>query len=116
MLAWPEGQFALFFTAFKRRKAVEFITQRKIAMQAGFLAGVWGNSNLDGDQNEGLREKMVVEMTEATEEQYEISVEKIYGYDRDAEIEAEMANDPFYAAIRVNYDEFKEREEGQDGG
>lgn len=108
----------MFYTAFRRRKAVEIMTQRKIAMSAGFLAGVWGNSNLDGEENTGLRERMVVEMTEAVEENFEKAVERIYGYDRDAELEAAMAEDPFYTAIKVNYDEFKDKKEEQetDGG
>lgn len=68
-------------------------------MQSAFIAGLWGNSNLDGEGTEGLRAKILSEMMENTETEFEQQVERLYGFDRDAEIERMMEKDPFFAAI-----------------
>lgn len=86
-----------------RRKAVEEATHRKIMSITAFQAGLWANTNLDADENRGMRDRMMSEYTENMEESFNIILAKIYGADSPDSIDEVDMDDPFFSAMKLPY-------------
>ncbi len=78
--------------AFIRRKTVEELTDRKIAM----IAALYANSNYDSSEGQDARAQMIG----AIEENYEETCIKIYG-STTPEVRKIAEDDPFFAAMQV---------------
>lgn len=85
-MEWPWQRFDAFFQAFARRKAVESLEARKLAM----LSGLHGNSNMSGDD--------LGKAVEQLEESFKTATNAIYGLVDEEEIDQ---SNPFFGQIKV---------------
>lgn len=84
-----------------RRKAVEELTLRKNMTIATMTAAFWANTNLDSKENEGVRGRMIDELTSNVEAKFAETLAMIYGAEDPNAIDEIDMNDPFYSAMQV---------------
>jgi len=85
------------YEAHVKREAVERLTDVKNAM----VAGLWANSNLDDGKN--TRQKMLQDI----EETFSSALHEIYT-GRTPEVDVDLKNDPFFAAMKIPGEEPQE--------
>lgn len=85
---WPASRFEAFYAAFARRKVADELSQRRSLE----IAALWGNPNLDTEDDPRLRQKIMQEV----DEQISRAIARLYG----AEVEDDEPDmdDPFWQA------------------
>lgn len=68
---------------------------------ATMSAAFWANTNLDSKENEGVRGRMIDELTSNVEEKFASTLAMIYGAKDPNAIDEIDMDDPFYSAIQV---------------
>lgn len=95
MFEWSKDLFDIFYLAFKRRKTVEDLNNRKIAMDTALHANSAFYKTQDGPRT---RDNMIKEYSEKVDE----IIISIYESRTPEEIAASEVEDPFMAAIDLN--------------
>lgn len=85
---WPASRFEAFYGAFARRKVAEELTLRRSLE----MAALWGNPNLDQENDPQLRHKFMREV----DEHMSRAIARLYGAEDDTEPDMD---DPFFAAM-----------------
>lgn len=91
-----------FNLAFARRKTVDVMEARKLAM----ISGLYANTNLDDDK--GTRSKIIGEL----EDQFAEAIANLY----DPQPEVELKGNPFFDAMNVPGSELSDEEIASYGG
>lgn len=81
------------YMAFVRREAVESAARTRDAM----ITGVWSNQSFDATEEDPNRRSNVLKEIES---QFADVIDIIYGV-KEPEKEADLKNDPFFAAMKV---------------
>lgn len=71
-------------------------------------AALYANTNLDTEENRGIRQRMIEELTGSMEEKWESTLALIYGAPDPNAIEEVDMDDPFFAAMRLPEDVMRE--------
>lgn len=89
LLAWPAERFEVFYEAFGKRKVIQSLERRKLAM----IGGMHGNSNLSGED--------LAKAVHAIEESFDDAIASVYGSFDDDEVEAALKDNPFFSAMKL---------------
>ncbi len=81
---------------------------------ATMSAALYANTNLDTEENRGIRQRMIEELTSNMENKWGSTLAMIYGAPDPNAIEEVDMNDPFYAAMRLPEDVMREHRAGQE--
>lgn len=95
-MTWTEAKFREFNSAFLKRKIVESMEARKLAM----ISGLYSNTNLDDDK--GTRTKIIKEL----EEQFSEAIAELY--EPSEKKPDPLEDNPFFAGL--NAEELTESE------
>lgn len=63
-------------------------------------ASLYANTNLDAEENKGLRGRMIDEINESMEDKFESTIALIYGAKDPNSMEVDM-EDPFFSAMKL---------------
>lgn len=90
-MGWPWLRFEKFYEAHLKRKIIDELTQRKIAM----VGALYSNPNYDGKENHDKRDQII----QRIEENFNDTVKKLYNKAYQVEEEKdELKDNPFFAA------------------
>lgn len=89
LLAWPATRFEAFYESFSRRKVVEQLEQRKLAM----ISGLHGNSNVSGES--------LGKAVQSIEESFNSALARIYGSTEDDDLDREIKENPFFTSMKL---------------
>ena len=95
-MGWPWLRFEKFYAAYLRRKVIEELAARKIAMSAALYA----NTNYDSEENRNKREQVLERM----EEQFNEICRRLYNYKEIQEEERKFKEDPFFKAMERGFE------------
>lgn len=92
---WEPAFFDVMYLAYKRRKTVEELTQRKITMTAALHAN---SAFYKTEKGPEVRDQMISEFNERVDE----IVIKIYASESPDDVDAAEENDPFLLAVDLS--------------
>ncbi len=92
LYGWPATKFEALYEAYCRRKVADELSNRR-ALE---IAAVWGNTNLDQENEKDLRQKL----QEQIDESYSNSIASVYGELEQLDATVDYDSDPFFAAAK----------------
>lgn len=91
------------YLAFVRRRQVEHLELRKTISVATMVAAIYANTNYDTEEGRNARQRLITEIVEAAEEQFQKNVRLVYGAQTVEEVEEVDWRDPLMAGMELPY-------------
>jgi len=89
---WPASKFEKFYEAYAKRKVADELSHRR-ALET---AALWGNTNLDTEENENARQTLM----QSIDTSYSTAIKMVYGEEVDLPEKEVDWDDPWWAAAK----------------